>query len=210
MKTFSQWTIVEVEAEFGIQQIAESPLLDSWMTVDALPASDEQKNLDRLQNLLVQRVYDWNEYELSFNFIGPLLTMIDFNRKNYRSFMERELSTPYGNETLSGTVDFVVAQGRRVPERPFFFIHEYKRERDKNSDPLGQLMIEMVAAQLLNQDEHVLYGAYVVGRNWHFVVLNGREYAVHRGLNATSDELYTIFGVLKNMEVILDEMSEST
>ncbi|MBV7328967.1 hypothetical protein KFU94_12020 [Chloroflexi bacterium TSY] len=209
MKTFSNWTIVEVEAEFGIEQTEENGLLDSWMTVESQPSPTEQHNLERLQKLLLQRVYDWNEYELSFNFIGPLLTMIDFNKKTYRAFMERELSVPYGDGTLSGTVDFVVAQGRRVPERPFFFIHEYKRERDKNSDPLGQLMIEMVAAQILNQDEGLLYGAYVVGRYWHFVVLDGKDYAVHRGLNAASAELNTIFGVLKNTEAILDRMSET-
>ncbi|MEM7539194.1 MAG: hypothetical protein AAF639_43955 [Chloroflexota bacterium] len=67
-------------------------------------------------------------------------------------------------------------------------------------------MIEMVAAQLLNQDDRPVYGAYLLGRMWFFVVLHGKEYVVHRGLNSTGPELTEIFGVLKNIKNIIDEI----
>ncbi len=64
-------------------------------------------------------------------------------------------------------------------------------------------MIEMVTAQTLNKDAHPVYGAYVMGRYWHFVALDGHSYAVHTGLNATDEELLHIFGVLKNTNDII-------
>ena len=74
------------------------------------------------------------------------------------------------------TLNVITATGKRVPKHPYFFIHEYKKELESSSDPLGQLMIAMVAAQHLNQDGNPLYGAYVVGRSWNFVILDGKEY----------------------------------
>ena len=44
----------------------------------------------------------------------------------------------------------------------------------------------MVAAQLLSQDEQPIYGAYLLGRYWHFVVLDGKEYSVNSGLSAAT------------------------
>jgi len=78
-----------------------------------------------------------------------LLTLVNFNHDAYREFLTNELSAPDGDEILSGEVDYVIAQGQYDPERLFFFLHEYKTEYD-NKDPRGQLMIAMVAAQLLN------------------------------------------------------------
>ncbi|MEM7539095.1 MAG: hypothetical protein AAF639_43455 [Chloroflexota bacterium] len=86
----------------------------------------------------------------------------------------------------------------------FFFLHEYKKEHDRK-DPRGQLMIAMIAAQLLNNDESPLYGAYVVGHMWYFVVLEGKDYSVHRqGFNALTDELEKIFGVLRKTKPIIE------
>ena len=85
-------------------------------------------------------------------------------------------------------------------------MHEYKKEPPHKDDPRGQLLIAMVAAQLLNQDENPLYGAYVVGRMWYFVVLEGKSYTVHRGFNASSQEIGQILGVLKNIRSIIERL----
>lgn len=66
-------------------------------------------------------------------------------------------------------------------------------------------MIAMVAAQLLNQDENPIYGAYVVGRMWYFVILEKQEYTVHRGFNAAGAEVTHIFGALQNMKTIVED-----
>jgi hypothetical protein len=68
-------------------------------------------------------------------------------------------------------------------------------------------MIEMVTARHLNADSHPVYGAYVMGRYWHFVVLHEQSYAVHTGLNYADEELLHIFGVLQNSKKIIKEWS---
>jgi hypothetical protein len=48
----------------------------------------------------------------------------------------------------------------------------------------------MVAAQVQNKDNEVLYGCYVSGRNWFFVVMEGKNYVVSNAFNATNDDIF--------------------
>ncbi len=207
MKSFSKWKIEEVEEVFHIVQQKQNEQLEQWMTPVPAPSDIEKQQLLLLQEKLLDNVWDWNEEELKVYFIIPLLELIRFEETDCKPFLSRELTMTVEDDTVSGIVDFMVAAGRRSPKRPYFFIHEYKKEHDSSNDPLGQLMIEMVTAQHLNADNHPVYGAYVMGRYWHFVVLHEQCYAVHTGLNAANDELLHIFGVLQNSKKIIGEWS---
>jgi hypothetical protein len=205
MKPFAQWTVEEVEETFQLTTRLESQPFQQWMTGSATPSPEETHQLTQLQRRLLLHGYDWNEQELIVNFIGQLLTLVDFDQENYHPFLERELVVQIDQEVLSGVVDFVVAQGKHSPRHPYFVIHEYKKEHDSSNDPLGQLLIAMVAAQKLNNDGNPIYGAYVLGRYWHFVLLDGDAYTVHPGLNAaTTDDLTVIFGTLKHTKTLID------
>ncbi len=205
MKSFSKWTIEEVEENFHIEQRKHSELLKRWTASPASPAEAEARQLVELCDKLQDHVWDWNEEELKVYFILPLLNVVNFEQARYRPFLSRELSMTYENEKISGSVDYLIAGGRRSPKRPYFFIHEYKKEHDSSNDPLGQLMIAMIAAQLLNNDAHPVYGAYIMGRYWHFTVLDGRSYSVHTGFNAADKDIGNILGVLKNTKKIIEE-----
>ena len=100
-----------------------------------------------------------------------------------------------------------MAKGLRVPKQPYFFIHEHKKQLDSSGDPLGQVMIAMVAAQMLNQGAHPIYGAYIFGRHWYFVVLNGKEYAVSRGYDASLDDIFHIYRILMKVKAIIDALA---
>ena len=210
MKPFSKWTIEEVEETFHVVLQKQHAYLQQWMEPYPSPSNDERPALKALQNKLLDNVWDWNEEELKVYFIVPLLELIHFDHGQYKSFLSRELSMTVQDDTVAGIVDFMVASGRRSPKSPYFFIHEYKKEHDSSNDPLGQLMIEMVTAHTLNNDNHPVYGAYVMGRYWHFVVLDGSSYAVHTGLNAADEELLHIFGVLKNTNSIIQAWIQET
>ena len=210
MKSFSKWTIEEVEETFHIVEQKQDQRLEQWMTPVVVPSDSEKQQLQMLQERLLDNVWDWNEEELKVYFIIPLLELIRFEETDCKSFLSRELTMTVEDDTVSDIVDFMVAAGRRSPKRPYFFIHEYKKEHDSSNDPLGQLMIEMVTAQHLNADNHPVYGAYVMGRYWHFVVLHEQSYAVHTGLNAADEELLRIFGVLQNSKQIIKEWSRAT
>jgi len=205
MKSFSKWTIEEVEETFHLVLQKHHERLITWMTPQISPSETEEQQLTQLSEKLLDHVWDWNEEELKVYFIIPLLNLVNFEQENVQPFLSRELSMTYQDEKISGVVDFLVAKGKRSPKRPFFFINEYKKEHDSSDDPLGQLMIAMVTAFKLNNDGHPVYGAYIMGRYWHFVVLDENSYAVHTGLNATNEERKTIWNVLKNTTQIIKE-----
>ncbi|MCP4402689.1 MAG: hypothetical protein GY801_35985 [bacterium] len=102
-----------------------------------------------------------------------------------------------------------MAQGRRSPKYPFFFLNEFKKERDTSNDPLGQLMVAMVAAQQINHDDNPVYGAYVIGRNWYFAVLRGIEYSVSLGHNVSKDEINDVFCILKKTKNIIETLIQN-
>ncbi len=206
MKPFAKWTIEEVEDTFRVTLQKQSKILEQWLTVPSPPSRESAEQLDRLREKLVDHVWDWNELELTVKFIGPLLSMVNFDQESYQSFMNRDISVSYEEDTLGGTVDFVVARGKRSPKKPFFFIHEHKREKDSSNDPLGQVMIAMVAAQKINNDGNPVYGAYVMGRYWNFVALKELEYSVSLTYDATKNELEDILGILHNTKAIIQEL----
>jgi hypothetical protein len=45
----------------------------------------------------------------------------------------------------------------------------------------------MVAAQVQNADEKPILGCYVSGRNWFFVILDGKKYSVSSAYDATDE-----------------------
>lgn len=208
MKSFSKWTIAEVEERFDLTECKDCNLLTRWLDTDeAAPLTPEEEHLlTAFRAKLRDHIRDWNEWELKGKFIFPLLAAVNFDQEQYQSFIEREISVDIEDDVLSGKVDFLVANGRRYPKHPYFFIHEFKREHEASGDPLGQLLITMVAAQKLNNDGKPVYGCYVMGRLWFFIVLNGQDYAASLAYDATKDDINEIFLLLKKAKGIIEKL----
>ena len=204
MKSFSKWTIAEVEDTFNLIIRKDNEYLTQWLNTTHTQINQTDVNiLNHLRETLVEHVWDWNEAELKGKFIFPLLLTVNFDEEHYQSFIERDISIDINHEKLSGTVDFFVASGTRYPKHPYFFIHEFKKEHESSGDPLGQLLIAMVTAQKCNNDNQPIYGCYVMGRLWFFIILNGFEYSTSLAYDATKDDLQDIFGILKNTKTII-------
>ena len=63
-----------------------------------------------------------------------------------------------------------------------------------------------VAAQRLNADGQPLYGCYVVGSYWRFVLLEGQTYSVSQGYDASdAGELRIIWSALMNTKQLIEE-----
>ncbi|OAD21694.1 hypothetical protein THIOM_002533 [Candidatus Thiomargarita nelsonii] len=207
MKSFSKWSTEEVEEEFQLVFQPESQAFQDWLQVSNEISSEEASFLHQLSRKLRYSVRDWNEEELKIYFIALLLDKIDFYQEQYRPFMERELSVEYGeNKKLWGFIDFLVAQGKHSPKQSFFFIHEYKKELDSSNDPLGQLLAEMVAAQKLNQHQHPIYGAYIIGRHWYFVILEASSYTESLAYDATKEDIINIFCILRQTKALIEQL----
>jgi len=117
----------------------------------------------------------WNEQELIMKHLVFILNTVNLEGENYTTFAERELTGEVEGFTLTGKVDFLVARGKYSPTKPYFFIQEYKRfQMGPKSDPLAQVLAEMLIASVLN-NENKMYGAYIVGQYWRFVVLENKK-----------------------------------
>ncbi len=210
MKSFSQWTKEEVEEEFGIVADRQHAPLHEWISVSPALSDHESQTLHQLSQKLLTHVHDWNEEELKVYFIAFLLDFIEFYQPSYRPFLERELRVEYAEgKKLWGIIDFLVASGKQSPKEPFFFLHEYKPQADTSNDPLGQLLAEMVAAQTANAHPHPIYGAYIIGRHWYFVLLDGKIYAESLAYDATKDDIITIVAILRRTKDVIDQLVQS-
>ncbi len=207
-KPFKDWLYEEVETEFGLTRSFEHPMFEKLKSTHLPENHLSRPELAKLRRLLIQNIDAWNEDEYKFMFISRFIGLAEFVSENYKVFTQRPLSVKYDHEakTTEGNVDFMLAKGQQIPRKPHFFLHEYKPEKRRDNDPLGQLLIAMVAAQLQNNDEKPIYGIYLNGRNWFFVVLEGQSYAVSDPFVATTTDIFDLFAVLLYFKDLMEQL----
>lgn len=204
MRSFENWTQEEVETTFGIEELDALPLLEEWISADIQANEHEKYVLEKMKKHLLNRVDSWNEDELKLFFIGPLVELADIDSPLFKAFTQRSFSTTINGIEIGGKVDFVIAKGKQKPITPFFCLHEYKQENRRDNDPLGQVLIAMVAAQHLNEAEMPILGAYISGRMWFFVVLQDKKYAHSNAFNASDEDIFQIFSILKKSKLLVE------
>lgn len=203
---FSDCTLAKLEKKIGLYWVskADAPKLMEWTNTAIVLDDFELQSVQRLSSQLERNAFHWKEYDLSLHFIGPMFSIVDFTElRRFNLFAQRDFeAVVQDNLTLLGKVDEVVATGFREPEIPFFAFTEYKKETDPNGDPNGQCLSAMLVGQTLNQDKKsLMYGCVVVGRNWRFLLLEGKKYAISDDYNATNlEEAYQILRILKQLK----------
>ncbi len=200
---FRKLTLLELDKMFHLRQIRTSPILEQWLTGQAEISDTERQILTAFREKLVINVHDWNETELARYFIGPVLTLVDYTTEHFNLFAERPLQGMVNDIEISGKPDGIIASGLREPVTPFFCLQEYKREQDPEGDPAGQTLAAMLVAQELNEHKHPVYGCYVRGRDWFFMVLQERTYCISEGHLATRDDIFDIFRILRVLKQII-------
>lgn len=204
------WTTQNLEDTFQLNRKLHCAILEDWLAMPFQVEEEVERQLEVLRIELMYNAETWNEAELKWFFISNLVNLVNFKTKNYNLFLERQIEATINKITLKGFVDAMVAQGRYEPKTPYFCFHEYKKEKGSSDDPRGQLLSAMLVAQQLNNNSQPVYGAYVIGRNWFFVILDGNDYCVSNNYSAThKDELKSIFGILSNLKVIIQKQLQS-
>ncbi len=207
MKSFESWTFEDVEIEFQIERNYDSNLIEKWLQSKVDISENIKSNISILKTNILKNINTWNEDELKFQFISPLLWLVDFNNDKYKPFTQRSLTLKTDKIEVSGIIDFMIATGKVRPKEPLLFIHEYKQQHPtKKNDPLGQLLIAMVAAQLKNKNKEPVYGVLVEGRFWYFVILKEKEYAVCNPYDACTDSIYQIYSILCKAKEYFEEI----
>lgn len=211
MRTFGSFTFEEVQELFNIEQEETLPLLEEWLSHSFIIPAFEQESLSRLKTHLLKRVLSWNEDELKMFFIGPVIELANLETKDFKPFTQRTLEATINTVKINGKIDFMIAKGLRTAKPPYFCIHEYtcaersrsEQEANSSDDALGQLLIAMYVAQILNENKFPILGAYIVGRNWFFVILDDKKYAVSNAYNASDNDIFQIFAILQKSKEII-------
>ena len=205
VKSFERWEFEELQITFGLKRLKSMPILEQWLANETEFTAVEKQELERLQNKLQDNAEVWNEDELKFFFLSHLIDLVGYESPYYKAFTQRKLSATIGNIELTGVVDYMIATGIQNPRQPFFFIHEYKQERKREADPLGQVLSEMLAAQAKNEYRYPIFGSYVVGRFWFFVVLAENQYSVSLAYDSTKDDIFKIVSILRKVKDYIEE-----
>lgn len=206
-KPFRDCTLRFLEKTFRLEEVKMLPSLEEWLNLPAeLPAFERQQLLS-LRETLAFNVHDWNEHELDSLFIGPLFTIVNFSSKKFNHFAQRDLEGIVEEYRLFGKPDGLIASGRREPEKPFFAFQEYKRLLDPDGDPAAQALAAMLVGQALDEHPRPLYGCYIVGYDWRFMALEGKQYAISHDYSALTDDIFTIFCILKALKAMITKFT---
>jgi hypothetical protein len=206
-KPFVEWQHQEIENTFGIKRIQEHPELDALLSNLPSLSQIEQEVVNKWQKRLELFVDSWNEEDLKMYFISKLIDLVEFHQLTYRAFFDTYLKTELAGKSIAGRVDCVLGRGSQFPQNPLFFLQEYKPQKNPSGDPLGQLLAAMLSCQKINNDtQSPLYGCYVIGRLWLFVVLQEKEYIISHAFDvANKAQLEELIGILKKIRVIYEE-----
>ena len=227
-RTFKDWKEDDIIIELGLSEKETCDLLTNWLNSKALVSDNEILFLEQKRQKAKKYISAWNEQELQIKFIGPIVELVDFDVLDYffSAFSERKLEANYKNISLKGKVDWMVAIGKGEPRLPFFFIHEYKKQKGYDNDPKGQLLATMLAASVLNQTppkptlfnpfpkhdkDMPIYGCYIVGRWWYFVVLHKGKYCESKPYDSVDKVvLLKIVQILKEQkQMIIKRIKEA-
>ncbi len=205
--TFRDWNLDKVGEAFGLTEVETLPILEELLTFSHNCSELEVSFLTILQkNYRLYGGDDWNEFELENKMISPMIVLSEMDSKQFAYFLERELRLVIGEYDLSGKVDGMIATGFRSPKMPYFCLNEYKKGTDPDGDPRGQVLIAMLVAQQLNNNQKPIFGCYVIGRIWYFVVLVGNEYAISRDFSCAGESIFDIFRILKGLRFHIERL----
>lgn len=205
---FKDCTLQNLEALFDLTQVEHSPAMTMWLSGQTTSVENEISEYEHpmilhLQRELKTHVHDWNEDELIFGFIAPLMLFANYSDEMFNFFTQRSFGSTVEGVELSGKPDGMIASGKRRPQKPYFCFQEYKREQDPEGDPAGQVLAAMLVAQELNEHKHPIYGCYVKGAIWYFVMLQGKEYCISLPYVAVREDIFTIVAILKALKPII-------
>ena len=210
MEKFHALRSEKVITTFNIKSKKRCDDLDELLSDSSTLTPFELGILDMALDRYEQLGDGWNEEELKMHFISPIFGVANPNIQNIcKTFFERPLSGIINNYELNVITDCMIASydGAGLPVNPYFFLQEFKQaQRFGRTDPEGQMLVAMLLAQEKNADSKVLYGCYVIERNWFFTTLNGLDYCVSRQFDSTQkhDLLQIVYTLRKLKELILN------
>jgi hypothetical protein len=208
-KKIKQYSEAELIGMFGLKRINEyyTPLMEEWLNCTTTLASDEQILFDRIHKRAKKKIDGWQEEELKMKFIAFILELALLDDSDlYSTYLETTIEATVENHFLKIKTDFMVAKGiLDLPEMPYFHFQEWKKHRDPNGDPVGQLLEAFLIGQEKNEHKKPLYGCTITGKFWEFFVMENKSYCISKSYDSTEkDQLLQIVAILRKFKEILE------
>jgi hypothetical protein len=184
----------------------DTPLLSKWLSASGELTDTDMAILKESQEKLIENADIWNEEELKMNFISIIIFLARYI-KPIRIYYDREINCKIGEISLNCKADMMLSKGTgELIKTPYFFLHEYKREKKYSGDPIGQMLGGMLIGQAKNNNGKPMYGCYVQGRFWFFSILEGKQYVISQAYNSAKiEESKQIIMILRSMTTIIHE-----
>ncbi len=168
----------------NIKSVFDKSKFNNWFLYKYKISEEEETFLENLIEKNEASLSRYNEAKLLVRFISQVLMKVDFDTGEIKDWYENFLTGEINGYKFNGKTDFMVAKGEVYPEKPYFFIQEFKRTTPHN-DPLFQLLAEMLVA-LEKNETNIMYGGYVYGEHWKFIILEKLENGNYEYFNSTS------------------------
>lgn len=202
------WNEGLVMATFNLKRLrAENmALLTEWLSAECDLSDIDWIFLEKLRTKAEIKIDAWNEEELKMKYLSFIVEYAGYDDDEaYNVYFERPISAEVAGVKINAVVDLMIAKGvREYVQKPYFCFHEYKREKKYSDDPIAQVLLAMLAAQENNKNGKPIFGAYILGRNWHFMAMENKAFAVSKGFDCTEkDDLRKILSVLRYFKSII-------
>jgi hypothetical protein len=209
IKKTKKYTEAELITQFNLKRVLgnDSPLMQEWLNASISLNAGEQYLFDMIWTDAVNQIDGWQEEDLKMQFIAFVLKLGNLTpHEKYQPYFERVVSATVENCFLKVKTDFMLAKGvLDMPQLPFFHFQQYKRQTDPNGSPIAQVLEAMLIAQALNQNNKPIYGAYVIGKFWNFIILQDKSYFISKSYDGTEkEELLQIIAILRKFTEILE------
>ncbi len=190
---------------FGLERLfATTNLMSEWLSASEILTEFDATLLNECQAKLIENADSWNEEELKMEFISMIIFLARF-QKPIRTYYDREISADVEGLFLNCKADMMLSKGiGELIKTPYFFLHEYKREKRYSGDPIGQMLGAMLIGQAKNNNQKPMYGCYVQGRFWFFAILEGKKYNISQPFNSSEiDDVVKVIAILRRLNDII-------
>jgi hypothetical protein len=202
----NQWREGDLILQFKLKRITEyqTPLMQEWLDVSKPTLTMvEQSIFDDKYKLAVQKIAGWSEEDLKMKFISYIIDLgYLVDSEGIVTFFDKMISATVEGIKLTVKSDFMMASGvLDVFRTPYFHFQEYKPQKNPAGDSMGQLLQAFLIAQEKNKNTKPLYGVEIIGKQWTFVIMEGKEYCVSKSYDCLDrDDLLLIISILRKFK----------
>ncbi len=203
-----EWQEANLIKTFKLTSITDyqTPLMQEWLAVEN-PIFDivEQANFDKVYKKCVRKIAGWSEEDLKMKFITYILELgsLTDDEDGIIGYFDKTISATVEGTPLKVKSDFMLAKGiLNVHEIPYFHFQEYKPHKKPSGDSTAQLLAAFLIGQAKNGNTKPLYGVEIMGRQWTFMIMEGKDYCTSPTFICTKkDDLLQIIAILRKFKL---------